>query len=61
MVIWLVLLTSTTSLHVGNYPDMVTCLAAASASQARVMAGQAQPGEMVCVQANVVGGPPPPP
>lgn len=61
MVVWLVLMTATGALHVGNFPDMQTCLAAASLSQGRVMAGQPQQGEMVCVQASVTDGPPPPP
>jgi hypothetical protein len=65
MQIWLILaVVGSTPIHVGNFPDMGTCAAAAMSSRGQVTGGR--PGSMsylwMCVQANT-GKPndPPPP
>ena len=65
MQIWLILaVVGSTPIHVGNFPDMDTCQAAATSSRGQVTG--ARPGSMsylwMCVQANT-GKPndPPPP
>jgi hypothetical protein len=64
-IIWLILaVVGTTPIHVGNFPDMDTCQAAAMSSRGQVTGGR--PGSMsylwMCVQANTgkSNDPPPP-
>jgi hypothetical protein len=66
MQIWLILaVVGSTPIHVGNFPDMDSCQAAAMSSRGQVTGGR--PGSMsylwMCVQANTgkPNDPPPPP
>ena len=66
MHIWLILaVVGSTPIHVGNFPDLDTCQAAAMSSRGQVTG--ARPGSMsylwMCVQANTgkPNDPPPPP
>jgi|KBSMisStaDraftv2_1062788.scaffolds.fasta_scaffold132328_2 hypothetical protein len=64
-VFWLVLVTApvATPLHVGNYPSIETCQAAAISTRQTVRAGAPNANfQLVCVQANTgkAGDPGPP-
>jgi hypothetical protein len=55
MQFWLLIMTTGTAVHVGNFPDMASCMAAARANQT-VMTHQVNPTEftvgLMCIQAN---------
>lgn len=69
MIFWLVLSTSigSTPLHVGNYPDLESCMTAANTARYVPNPNPGKPGGptigFVCVQANTgkPGNPQPPP
>jgi hypothetical protein len=58
---WAPVATSTTlqQLHVGNFPSMATCEAAAKDAQIIPNLGSGLPHMFVCVQANDTGSAPP--
>ena len=60
MIYWLILVAQGGMMHVGNFPDMKACVAAANSVQVIVDQGQGlSPGRYLCIQANTPSTQPP--
>ena len=61
MIFWLILMAQGGLMHVGNFPDMKSCMAAANSVQVIVDQGHGlSAGRYLCVQTNTAATQPPP-